>query len=167
MGSLEKSLGRKVEIAEAKEIIRDAIADLFDIQFESAELSATERQYERELLERYDNEEWFWANSIPKRFPDIPPGASIAEHALKIPNGPLVRARVLKTDDAFLDCSLTGWYHGVRPIDALEKVEARLKDLPLDGQAVLAAIEKAYQEEQLEIDQCAPEDLQKVIMQAL
>ena len=118
-------------------------------------------------MEHYDKNIWFWANSVTRRFPEIPAGASIREHVHKIPHGPLIRARVLKNETAFLDCSLTGWYHGVKPIDALERIEAYLKNLSLEEKDILACIEKAYVEEKIEIDQCSPEDLHRVILQAL
>jgi hypothetical protein len=97
----------------------------------------------------------------------MPQGASLYERAEKIPNGPLIRARVLKTDTRLLDCSLTGWYHGVRPLDALEKIESGLKDIPLDESVILARVEKAFQKDNIEIDQCPPADLVKVIMKSV
>lgn len=167
VGSLESALGRKLELDEVKKVVKNAISELFQIEWVEGKVSEIEKKYERELLKRYDNKNWFWANSVARRFPDIPEGAVINEHVHKIPNGPLIRARVLRNETAFLDCSLTGWYHGVKPADALERIEPYLKNLPLDEKKILACIEKAYSEENIEIDQCSPSDLQRVIMQAL
>lgn len=167
VGSLEEVLGRRVEIDETKEVIRDAYSELFRIDLSPGTLSEIEREYERELLDRYGTDSWFWANSIHKRFPDIPEDASLYEHLEKIPQGPLIRARVLKKGPELLDCSLTGWYHGVRPLDALERVESYLKGIPCREEEILTQIEKAYEEGNIEIDQCVPHHLQQVILQAL
>ena len=167
VGSLEEALGRELEIHEAKEVVKNAFAELFQIDFVEGSLSETEKKYESRFLELYDSDAWFWANSVSRRFPKIPEGASIHEHIHKIANGPLVRARVLKTATDFLDCSLTGWYHGIRPQDAIERVESYLKDISLDENEILSRIEKAFSEEDLEIDQCSPADLQSVILQAI
>jgi len=167
VGSLEEALGRQVEIHEAKDVVKKALSELFQIDFTAGSLSETEKEYERRLLKLYDNETWFWANSVHRRFPEIPEGASIGEHIHKIPQGPLIRVRVLKRDSEILDCSLTGWYHGVRPLDALERIESYLKEIPFDEKEILSRIEKAYHEEKIQIDQCSPADLQRIILQAL
>ncbi|MBW1788968.1 MAG: lipoate--protein ligase family protein [Deltaproteobacteria bacterium] len=167
VGSLEEALARHVDIKEAKEVVIKAISDLFGIEFHTGELLDVEKDYEKELSERYDNDDWFWANSISRRFPDMPEGASLHEYIKKIPQGPLVRVRALKKGRHILDCSLTGWYHGIRPLDALEIVESHLKETPCSEDAVLSRIEKAYQEGGIAIDQCSPTDLRDLIVQAL
>jgi len=167
VGSLDEALGRKVEIAETQEVIIEAYSELFKVDFFPGNLSEIELEYEKELVDLYDTESWFWANSIKKRFPDIPEEAALYEHTKKITQGPLVRARVLKTGSGILDCALTGWYHGLRPLDALERVESHLKGIPFREEEILSRIEKAYEEGNIEIGQCAPPDLQKVILQAL
>ena len=74
---------------------------------------------------------------------------------------------MLKTDTRLLDCSLTGWYHGVRPLDALEKIESSLKESALEEKEILARVARAFQAEKIEIDQCPPADLVKVIMKSV
>ena len=167
VGSLEEALGHSVKIDEVKEIVRKSISDLFQIEFYPGTLSEIEKQYEQELRNLYDNETWFWGNSIQKRFPYIPDAASLFEHAEKIPQGPLIRVRILKRHDEIFDCSLTGWYHGVRPLDALERIESSLKGVSYQERTVLSRIEKAYKDGNIEIDQCTPKQFKDVIFKAL
>ena len=166
VGSLTEALGHEVGIDEVKEVVKKAISGLFQIDFAMGSLSDSEKEYEGQFLKLYDNETWFWANSVSKHFPKTPAGASLHEHIQKISQGPLIRARVLKAANRMIDCSLTGWYHGVKPLDALERIESYLKDIPLDEEAVLSRCEKAYQEGNLEIDQCSPADLQQIIIKS-
>jgi len=166
VGSLTDALGRDVNVDEVKEVVKNAYSELFQVKFEEGSLSELEKEYERQFLNLYDNEDWFWANSVSKRFPEIPAGASLYEHVQKIPGGPLIRARVLKTDTKLIDCSLTGWYHGVKPLDALERIESHLKDISLKEEEILSCVEKAYQEGDIEIDQCPPTDLLQVIVKS-
>ena len=167
VGSLEEALGHPVEVEEVKEVIRKSISELFQVEIYSGTLSEEEKQYEQELRDLYDNETWFWGNSMQKRFPFIPEGGSIYEHTEKISQGPLIRVRILKKDDKILDCSLTGWYHGVRPLDALERIESVLKEIPCNQESVLSHIEKAYKDGEIEIDQSTPEQFKDLIFKAL
>jgi len=167
VGSLEEALGHPVKIDEVKEIVRKSISELFQMEFYPGTLSEIEERYEQELRDLYDNETWFWGNSVQKRFPYIPDGASFFELSEKIPQGPLIRARILKRHDEILDCSLTGWYHGVRPLDALERVESSLKGVSCQEEMVLSRIEKAYKDGNIEIDQCTPKQFKDVIFKAL
>jgi len=167
VGSLTGALGYDVEINQVKAVVKNALSELFQVKFESGSLSEPEKEYERQFLKLYNNEAWFWGNSVSRRFPKIPAGASLHQHVQKISQGPLIRARVLKTANRILDCSLTGWYHGVKPLDALERVESYLRDISPEGEAILSQVERAYQEGSLEIDQCSPAELQGVISQAI
>jgi hypothetical protein len=137
------------------------------MEFYSGMLSEIEKQYEQELRDLYDNETWFWGNSIQKRFPYIPDGASFFEHTEKIPQGPLIRVRILRKHEEILDCSLTGWYHGVRPLDALERIESSLKGVSCQEGMVLSRIEKAYKDGNIEIDQSTPKQFKDIIFKAL
>jgi len=166
VGSLTTALGHDVSINEVKDVVKKAYSELFQVEFAAGSLSESEKKYERRFLKLYDNETWFWANSVSKRFPEIPGGASLYEHVQKIPNGPLIRARVLKTETRLIDCSLTGWYHGIKPLDALEKIESYLKNISLEEGEILNCVEKAYQEGHIEIDQCPPTDLLNVIIKS-
>ena len=144
-----------------------ALSDLFQIEFSPGELSEIEREYERELRDLYDNDAWFWANSVKKRFSYDTDKASLFEHSEKISQGPLIRARVLKRHTEILDCSFTGWYHGVRPLDALERIESSIKKLPCEEDVVLAGIKKAYTDWNIEIDQCTPSDFEMMVFKAI
>jgi len=167
VGSMEEALARPVDIREAQGVVLKAISDLFGVDFYRGDLLALEQDYQRELTTRYDTDAWFWANSVSRRFPDRPVGASLHEYIKKIPQGPLVRVRVLKKGGHILDCSLTGWYHGMRPLDAVEIVESRLKMTPSSEEAVLSRIEAAYREGEIQIDRCTPAELQALIFEAL
>ncbi|MBW1923867.1 MAG: lipoate--protein ligase family protein [Deltaproteobacteria bacterium] len=167
VGYLEEALGRPVEIGEVQEVVRDALGDLFGFRFERGDLTDLEKRYEQELLDRYDNDEWFWANSIGRRFPEIPAGAALHEFVKKMPQGPLVRARVLAKGAHILDCSLTGWYHGMRPLDALERIEAALQGKSAHPEDILQAVEGVCQREGIQIDGCSPSDFQATVLEAL
>jgi hypothetical protein len=166
VGCLNEALGREASVDEVQALLRDAFTDLFGVELRAGCLTDTERGYDDALRTLYDSDEWFWANSVKRRFPEIPSGASLSEHTEKIPNGPLVRARVLQRGDEILDVSLTGWYHGVRPLDALEKVESALKHVPRNEPDITQRIETAYREHDLEIGHCGPADLTKKVWTA-
>ena len=167
VGSLEEALSQRIEIDQVKEVVKGAHCEFFRIELAPGDLSENETHYERDLLNQYDNEAWFWANSVARRFKDISNEAVLCEQIEKIPQGPLIRARVLKRGLEIIDCSLTGWYHGVRPLDALERIESYLKGVSCRENQILACIENAYANENIEIDRCTPSELQHVILQAL
>jgi lipoate-protein ligase A len=166
VGSLNQAVGKEVPVQEVRALVRDALGELFGVEFDRGQLNEVEERYDTELKEQYDNDAWFWANSVSRRFPQIPDWADLREHIEKIPNGPLIRARVLRTGDTILDVSLTGWYHGVRPLDALEQVEAALHNLVPAEQTIIDRVATAFQDRDLEIGHCSPPDLGKIIWSA-
>jgi len=68
IGSLEQALSQRIEIDEVKEVVKGAHCEFFRIELAPGDLSEIEKHYEGELSNRYDNEAWFWANSVAKRF---------------------------------------------------------------------------------------------------
>lgn len=167
IGCLEDAYEREVGINEVKDVYITLAERLFGATVEVGRISDQEMKYDRELMERYDNDDWFYANTVSRRFEDMPSGSVLREYAEKIPNGPLVRARALIQGDRLLDCSLTGWYHGISPLEAMELVEASLKEVRAEEREIRSCIHEAFESNQIKVGNAGPDALSKVVMQAV
>jgi lipoate-protein ligase A len=167
VGSLEDALGREVSITEVKDVYALLAKQLFGAAISYGIISDQEMRYDQELITRYDNDAWFYANTISSRFPEVPPGSILREHTEKIPNGPLIRARVLLDEAQILDCSLTGWYHGISPLDAMELIEASLKGKPAKEDQIVSCIHSVFERKQIRVGNAGPEALSRVVVRAV
>lgn len=103
---------------------------------------------------------------MSKRFGLIPEDLALGEFSHKIPNGPLIRARVLRRKDVFLDVSSTGWFHGLNILDGVERIEEALKNCPCDETQILKRIEDAYQKLGLQIGNAFPKNFLFPLLEA-
>jgi lipoate-protein ligase A len=166
IGFLEDALGRKVALTEVKEVISKAMEDLFEVEFALGQLTEKEIGYDQEFIKKYDNDDWFFANTVRKRFGPIPEDVGFGEFVQKIPNGPLIRARVLRKEDKILDVSFTGWFQGLNLLDGAERIEEALKNSPFDEREILKRLHDVYRKLNLQIGNAFPKDFQFTLMEA-
>ena len=131
---LEKSVGRRIELREIKEIYIRQIQKVFDVELVPGELTGKERDYYREMEREYTSDEFFMERS-ERRFGKVPPNVSRKMIQFKVPEGPLVRVITLVEDDRLWDLLISGAIHAspLRPTSPIHEIEKALKGQPIDA----------------------------------
>jgi lipoate-protein ligase A len=167
MGCLEEAVGREIRMDEAKAIYPALLERLFDSFPEPHGLTDEEMAYDRELMNLYDNDEWFFANTVSRRFGEMPGGSILREYSEKIPNGPLIRARVLVKGGVILRASITGWFHGLSPLEAMELVEDSLSNCPADMDSINRRVEETFSAHGIRVGNATSGDIAQTLSLAV
>jgi len=130
---LEKSVGRRIDLKEIKEIYIKQIQKVFDVELVPGELTEKERDYYREMEKEYTSEEFFMERS-ERRFGKIPSEVVRRMIQFKVPEGPLVRIVTLVKENKIWDLLISGAIHAspLRPTSPIHEIEKALKGQPID-----------------------------------
>lgn len=126
---LQKALDEDVSPMDVRDASIRAVESAFDIDLTREGLTMPEFRNVVEYREQYDTDVWLWGNSIYRTFgTDFTSEQEVLSNITKIPSGPTIRARLLlNTNTNELDgVSITGYFHGLSPIDVIDRLEAEL-----------------------------------------
>lgn len=143
VGSLEEALGRTVSSAEAKEMMIRALEETFEIALKPGELTDTEKEFQRSFLEQYDNDQWFFAKSVQRRFANLPAGAKMSEFVYKVSGGPLIRVNLCLREGRINDILFTGNMQPSRR-EMPEEIEDVLRNAPAQKDEIEKILRKEW-----------------------
>ncbi|MEW5913938.1 MAG: hypothetical protein AB1814_15375 [Thermodesulfobacteriota bacterium] len=141
---LESEIGRKVEVTDLEELSRLTVAKLFgpDMVLRLGALTPQEEKFFAEYQERYNSEEWFYANSERLRFKNLPTAAMKSEGCQKAVAG-LVRVTLAVVDGRMHDLIITGDFHP-SPYGVIKDMEDTLRGAPCSLTVVRQKLEEIY-----------------------
>jgi hypothetical protein len=93
-------------------------------------------------------------------------GWARGEHALKVPQGPLIRAIVLMDGKIIRNISLTGSIHCI-PVQLVEEMEAGIRGMEGREEAVSEIIQKLFRRPGVQVAGCAPENFVQAVLTAV
>jgi lipoate---protein ligase len=166
VGSLEEAMGRPVLIEEAKEVMKRALEETFGVTLRPGELTEKEREFQRSFLEQYDNDQWFYAKSVRKRFSALPDKSRIAQFVAKVSGGPLIRVHLCIHEDRIHNLMFTGNMQPSRR-SIPEEMEAALINAPAEEAAVESRLRKVWQEKEMVVGGAGVEDFITAVCGAL
>jgi hypothetical protein len=142
------------------------LAELVDGTVEEGELSEDERDALEEHREYYGSAEWFEHYSTNRVFENADKGDRVAEVAYK--GRKLIKVSVLvDADDTIQDVEFTGDMYHKPAYEAVDRLnEAVIGESIADDDALLAAIEAAYDTDDFEMPWLPPEDFLQPLIRA-
>ena len=165
--NFEELLGRPPAFQEVKQAYISALERVMKIKFEPGTLSPEEQQVIEKQRAAGFSEAWLMAMTEKRKFgDDLSAGLVRGEHALKVPQGPLVRAIVLMDGETIRNISLTGSVHCV-PVQLLENMETGIKGLQGREEKVRGVIQNFCSRPGVQIPSCSAEHFIQVIMVAV
>lgn len=164
--SFEELLGWPPSFDEVKEAYISGLEERLGVVFRAGELTAEEKAMMAERERRDFSEEWIRAMSEERKFGSVPPGVQRREHAVKVSQGPLIRAVVLMEGDKILNISLTGSIHCL-PVGIVEEIEAALKGVPGTEAGIGEVVHSFFQKPGVQIAGAKPADFIRAIMGAI
>lgn len=167
VSSLEQELGRSVGQEEILALVRRSIGKMFDwdVLLVPGELNILEKQYAKEFEKMLSSEEWFWGRSESRRSDSVSPGCRRVEGLHKAPAG-LIRVTLWVQENAIQDLLITGDFHA-RPLELVERLEAELRGVEADLEAVSSKVLPLLERPGVELPGVGKEDLLAPFVQAL
>jgi lipoate---protein ligase len=166
VGSLEEALGRPVSLDEAREMMLKAVEETFEVVLNPGTLTEREQQFQKYFQEQYDNEEWFYAKSVKRRFADLPSGTTMSQFVYKVSGGPLIRINLCILNDQIYDILITGNMQPARR-EMPEDLEAVLRKSPAREAAIEKNLRKEWQDKKMVIAGARVEDFISAVSGAL
>lgn len=166
VGSLEEALGRPVPMAEAKEMMIRALEETFDVVVIPGELTDREKEFQQSFIEQYDNDQWFYAKSIKRRFNDLPLGAKVSQFVHKVSGGPLIRVNLYLREGRIAEILFTGNMQPFRR-EMPEEMEDALRNAPAQANVIQQILRKVWQEKGMVIGGARVEDFIAAVLGAL
>jgi lipoate-protein ligase A len=165
--SFEELLGRAPSFEEIKQIYVLALERALKIQFQRGGLSPEEERLVGEQTARIFSKEWLMAMTEGRKFGDhLSAGWARGEHAIKVPQGPLIRAIVLMDGKIIRNISLTGSIHCI-PVQLVEEMEAAIRGIEAKEEAVSEGIQKLFRRPGVQVAGCGPEAFVQTILTAV
>jgi len=164
--NFEELLGRAPALEEVKQTYVLALEKALKIKFQDGTLSTEEQRLMGEQSAQIFSETWLMAMTEKRKLGErIPAGWSRGEYALKVPQGPLIRAIVLMDGEIIQNISLTGSVHCM-PVQLLEDMEAGIKGLKGREENVREVIQNFFNRPGVQVPNCSAEHFVQVIMTA-
>lgn len=164
--NLEDLLGYPPSFAEVKKAYITGLENLWGVVFRPGELSAEEKAMMAEREKKDFSEEWIMAMSEKRKFGPVPEGVHRGEHAVKVPQGPLIRAVVFTDGEKIFNLSLSGSIHCL-PVSIVEEMETSLIGIRGEGGKIGEVVRSFFARPQVQIAGATPEDFIRAIMGAI
>ncbi len=156
MTTVRREADRRYEMAEIKQIIKEAFADAFDVFYEEKGISVSEKKQIHQLeLDRYKNVDWLLQHS---------PQEDMTGMSLHKTAGGLLRTYIGLKGETIKSVLITGDFIG--QVDLFRTIEARLKWAPLDAEFIHQTIDTAYTDYKGDEIAISQEDLAHAILLA-
>jgi lipoate-protein ligase A len=165
--NFEELLGRAPSFEEVKETYVSALERALKIQFRQGGFSPEEERLIEKQTARIFSEDWLTAMTERRKFGDhLSAGWPKGEHALKVPQGPLIRAIVLLDGKIIRNISLTGSIHCI-PVQLVEEMEAGVRGLEGREEVVGDVIRKIFDRPGVQVAGCSPDHFVQAILSAV
>lgn len=165
--NFEELLGRTPSFEEVKQTYLSGMERAMKIKFQLGNLSSEEQQLIENQKAQIFSEEWLMAMTEKRKFGDhLFAGLPRGEHALKVPQGPLIRAIVLMDGEIIRNISLTGSVHCI-PVQLVEEMEAGIRGREGREGVVREVIQKLMNRPAVQVPNCSPEDFVQAVMTAV
>jgi lipoate-protein ligase A len=165
--NFEELLGRAPSFEEIKQTYVFALERAMKIQFQRGGFSPEEEQLVGKQTARIFSEDWLMAMTEGRKFGDhLSAGWARGEHALKVPQGPLIRAIVLMDGKIIRNISLTGSIHCI-PVQLVEEMEAGIRGIEGREEVVSEVIQKSFRRPGVQAAGCSPENFVQAILTAV
>jgi lipoate-protein ligase A len=165
--NFEELLGKAPSFEEIKQTYVLAMEKAMKIKFQRGGFSPEEERLIEEQTARISSEKWLTAMTERRKFgDDLTAGWPRGEHALKVPQGPLIRAIVLLEGKVIRNISLTGSIHCI-PVQLVEELEAGVRGLEGRAEIVSTVIQKLFSRPGVQVANCSPENFVQAIMTAV
>jgi len=165
--NFEELLGRAPSFEEIKQTYVLALERAMEIHFQREGFSPEEEQLVGEQTTQIFSEDWLMAMTERRKFGDhLSAGWARGEHALKVPQGPLIRAIVLMDGKIIRNISLTGSIHCI-PVQLVEEMEAGIRGIEGREEAVSGVIQKLFLRPGVQAAGCSPENFVQAILTAV
>lgn len=165
--NFEELLGRAPSFEEIKQTYVLALERAMEIHFQREGFSPEEEQLVGEQTTQIFSEDWLMAMTERRKFGDhLSAGWARGEHALKVPQGPLIRAIVLMDGKIIRNISLTGSIHCI-PVQLVEEMEAGIRGIEGREEAVSEVIRKLFRRPGVQAAGCSPENFVQAILTAV
>jgi hypothetical protein len=164
--NFEELLDRTPSLEEMKQTYISALERAMKIHFQRGDFFPEEKQLIGEQRARIFSEDWLMAMTERRKF-GVPLHAGWArgEYALKVPQGPLIRAIVLTDGKIIRNISLTGSIHCI-PVRLVEEMEAGIRGMEAREEPVSEVIRKLFLRPGVQVAGCAPENFVQAILTA-
>jgi lipoate-protein ligase A len=141
--SLEKAVGRPVEMDELKIFYKNQIEKIFQVELIPGELTEKEKTYYDEMKAKYTSKKFLMERSESK-FGPVPPDVIRKAIQFKVPQGPFVRIVTLTKDNRVVDILISGTIHAspLTPTSPIQEIEKALKGQPIDAALFNSRIEE-------------------------
>ena len=164
--NFEDLLGQSPSFEEVKKAYIVGLEERLGVVFRAGELTPEEKAMMSEREKKDFADEWLMAMTEDRKFGSLPPGIQRREHAVKVPQGPLIRAVVLVQGARIFNISLTGSIHCI-PVGIVEEMEAALKGGPGTETEISAVVHSFFQKPGVQIANTKPEDFIRAIVGAI
>lgn len=164
--NFEDLLGRAPSLEEIKQVYILSLEEALKVRFHPGDLSSEERRMVEEQRAKGFSPEWLMAMTEGRKFGvQLSGGLLRGEHALKVPQGPLIRAVVLMEGKEIRNLSLTGSVHCI-PVQLVEEMEAGLRGLEAGEEVLRQAVEGFFRRPGAQVPNCSPGDFVLAILTA-
>ncbi len=157
VGSLEEGLGREVSLAEAKEVMIQALEETFQVRLTAGGLTTAEKEFYQQFCTTYDNDEWFFQKSAKRRFSNVPAGAAVSRFVHKVSGGPMIRVNLCVHEGRIQEILYTGNMQPARR-ETPEQLEQALRQAPATEAEIAEAIRREWATRKMEIAGAQAED---------
>ncbi len=139
MTTVERELGRRVEMDEMMAAIRASFESAFEVEFEESDLTEWENRKVEELAcSRYSNKDWLFSNRHPSRRMGT---------ALKKTPGGLLQVYLALSGNAIEEVIITGDFFTTGK--QIKKIEAALRWTPADKKSVTRQLEEIWTDDMI------------------
>jgi lipoate-protein ligase A len=164
--NFEDLLGRVPSFEEVKQTYVFALERAMKIQFQREGYSPEEKQLVEEETARIFSEDWLMAMTERRKLGDpLSAGWARGEHALKVPQGPLIRAIVLMDGKIIRNIFLTGSVHCI-PVQLVEEMEGGIRGLEAEEGVLRRTVEDFFRRPGVQVPNCSPENFVQAILTA-
>ena len=164
--SLEDVLGYAPSFEEVKKAYLSGLEERLGIVFRHGELTPEEKKFMAEREKKDFSSEWIMAMSEEKKFGPVAKGIERGDHAMKVPQGPLIRAVVLLEGGKVRNLSLTGSFHCL-PVKIVEEMEKRLQGVGATEDEIGKVVRSFFQKPGVQVANAKPEDFIQALLGAV
>lgn len=164
--NLEDLLGYPPSFGEVKKAYLAGLEERLGVVFRAGVLSEEEKAMMAEREKKDFSEDWIMAMSEKRKLGPVPKGARRGDHAVKVPQGPLIRAVVLMEGGKIFNLVLSGSIHCL-PVRIVEEMEALLKGIRGEDREVREVVQSIFARPGVQIANAQPEDFIRTIAGAI
>lgn len=162
--TLRRELGYVPEIQKTKTILIKEFEELLGYPLYNGSLTADEHRMVARIDKKFTDPDWLHEKGGKlTNWIKISADVNIMESRYESPGGPI--GIILRSKGDIIDDIIISGDFTIKPKDAIEHLEDRLRGQPLQAGPLLKTIESFYKSNEIQSPKIAPEDILKVIME--